>query len=641
MKIITLFLALIASGAVALAATPTDSSAPHLEKHNGIKQLYVDGKPFLILGGELGNSAASSAAWMKPIWPQLAARNLNTVIASVTWQMIEPVEGQFDFSSVDDCIIGARTNNLHLVFLWFASWKNGQSSYPPDWVKNDPKRFPWAVDGFGNTMNILSTFGDATRAADAKTFAALMRHIREVDGKDHTVVMMQVENEVGIVGDSRDRSPAANAAYDAPVPKDLMNYLVQHKATLAPELLELWAANGSKTSGTWEEIFGAGKSPTYRLWGPDLTDEKKNIYWKQLNWASDEFFMAWRYSTFINKVVAAGKAEYDIPMYANAWQQQPGCPRPGEYPSGGPVPQVNDIWRCGAPNLDFLSPDLYIAEFDWDCARYTRNGNPLFIPEANTGGGAPGNALIALIKYNGIGYSPFGIERDRPGGRGGFGGRGRQGQGTNDIPATPVAPPPDVFAQTYALLQYLAPVILDNQGKGTMVFLNETRTTHTNTELVLTGEDGKPLAVFQGETTHTNAEPQELKLGDYTLSIKYGVSANGGGGRGGGFGGFGGFGGAVSTYTNVSPLRLVINKSPGSYVFVGGPMTVSFKPNDPAKGKAILSSTVETINQDGQWLPGRWLNGDETAHNTRGDPEGSGFYMRTFGVYGYSVFQRK
>ena len=463
-------------------------------------------------------------------------------------------------------------------------------------------------------MNILSTFNDATRDADAKAFAALMRHIREVDGKNHTVLMMQVENEVGIVGDSRDRSPAANAAYAAPVPKDLMNYLVKHKDTLAPELLEVWAANGSKTSGTWEEVFGPGKSPTYKLYGPDLTQELKDKSWRQLNWASDEIFMAWRYSAYVNQVAAAGKAEYNIPMYVNAWQQQPGCPRPGEYPSGGPVPQVNDIWQFGAPNIDFLSPDLYIPEFDWDCARYTRNGNPLFIPEANAGGSAPANALIALIKYNGIGYSPFGIERDRPGGRGGFGGRGRQGQSTNDASATPTAPPPDAFAQTYALLQYLSPVILANQGKGTMVFLKD--------------------------AADTNAETQALKLGDYTLGVKYDVSANGieGGGGRGGFGGFGGGGG--SAYTNVSPLRLVINTGPGAYIFVGGPMTVTFKPNDPARGKVVLSSTVETINQDGKWLPGRWINGDETAHNTRGNPEDPGFYMRTFGVYGYSVFQR-
>jgi len=597
-----------------LAATGSENLDPHLELRHGVKQLIVDGRPFLVLGGELGNSSASSAAWMEPIWPQLARRNLNTVIASVTWQMIEPEEGKFDFSSVDNCIYGARTNGLHLVFLWFASWKNGQSSYPPDWVKNNPQRFPWAKDGFGNTLNILSTFSEDLCKADAKAFAALMRHIREVDGMNHTVLMMQVENEVGILGDSRDRCPAANAAFAKSVPKQLMNSLAQHKATLAPELLESWAANGNKTSGTWEEVFGPGKSPSYKLWGPDLTAKKKNIFWQQLNWASDECFMAWRYSTFINRVAAAGKAEYNIPMYANAWQQQPGCPRPGEYPSGGPVPQVNDIWRFGAPNLDFLSPDLYIPEFDWDCARYTRNGNPLFIPEANTGGSAPGNSLIALIKYNGIGYSPFAIERERAGGRGGFGGRRPEVKGTTEAPVAPTALPPDAFSQTYALLQYLAPVILENQGKGTMVLLNETNA--------------------------TNAEPQELHMGDYTLLIKYGIRTDPAGGWGS-FRGFGISAGGSFTFTNVSPLRLAINARPGAYVFVGGPMTVVFKPTDPTRGKVVLSSTVETINQDGKWLPGRWLNGDETAQNTRVDPEQTGLYLRTFGVYGYSVFQRR
>ena len=154
--------------------------------------------------------------------------------------------------------------------------------------------------------------------------------------------------------------------------------------------------------------------------------------------------------------------------------------------------------------------------------------------------------------------------------------------------------------------------------------------------------------VFLKDSTATNGETQDLKLGDYTLGIRYGTNTDNGGGRGGrggrggGFGGFGGFGGGGgSTVANVSPLRLVINTGPGAYVFVGGPMNVTFKPNDPARGKVVLSSTVETINQNGQWLPGRWINGDETAHNTRGDLEGSGVYMRTFGVYGYSVFQRQ
>ena len=159
--------------------------------------------------------------------------------------------------------------------------------------------------------------------------------------------------------------------------------------------------------------------------------------------------------------------------------------------------------------------------------------------------------------------------------------------------------------------------------------------------LELRQNQGKDTVVFLNDSTDTNAEPQELKLGDYTLVVKYGAAEDNGGGRGGrgGFGGFD-FGGSASTNTNVSPLRLVINTGPGAYVFVGGPMNVTFKPNDPSRGNVVLSSTVETINQNGQWLPGRWLNGDETAHNTRLNPGDSGIYIRTFGVNGYSVFQR-
>jgi hypothetical protein len=253
---------------------------------------------------------------------------------------------------------------------------------------------------------------------------------------------------------------------------------------------------------------------------------------------------------------------------------------------------VHDLWRFGAPNLDFLSPDLYLSQFSETCERFTRNGNPLFIPEANTGGQAGANALIALLKFNGIGFSPFGID--------GFGFRPRP-QETNAVA------PPDSFAQTYAILDYLAPVILKNQGKGTIAFL-------------------APMA-------DTNAPPQEVKLGDYTLSITYGSAGGGRGSPGGGFGGFGGFGGAP-TVTNVSPARLVINSGPGEYFFVGGPLSVTFTPNTPGQGKVVLGSFDETMLVNGRWAPGRRLNGDETDHHRRWQN------MRSFGIYRYQVFQR-
>ena len=217
---------------------------------------------------------------------------------------------------MDDTIQGARQNHLRLVILWFGSWKNGESSYQPSWVKADPQRFPWVKDRTGKTLNILSTFGDATRDADARAYAALMRHIRQVDGKEHTVLMMQVENEVGVLGDSRDHIAAANEAFAKPVPADLMNYLVQHKDTLAPELREVWAANGYKTSGTWEEVFGPGRPDSV----PPVPADGTRTAWHKSYWLVDEIFMAWRYSMYVNKVAAAGKAEYDIPMYST-----PGC----------------------------------------------------------------------------------------------------------------------------------------------------------------------------------------------------------------------------------------------------------------------------------------------------------------------------
>ena len=176
---------------------------PHLAKRGTATQLIVDGKPFLILGGELHNSTSSSLDYMAPILGKFAAGHLNTALAAVCWDLTEPEEGTFDFSLVDGVIMEARQNNLHLVLLWFGSWKNGVSTYPPLWVKTDQQRFPRAQNKEGNRLDILSTLSQTNLNADARAFAALMRHVRQVDGAAHTVLMVQVENEVGVLGDSR------------------------------------------------------------------------------------------------------------------------------------------------------------------------------------------------------------------------------------------------------------------------------------------------------------------------------------------------------------------------------------------------------------------------------------------------------
>ncbi|HUO99647.1 MAG TPA: beta-galactosidase [Rhizomicrobium sp.] len=203
-----------APGAPAKSVPPI----PELVRQHGTTQLIVDGKPFLMIGGELDNSSASSAAFLQPVWPRLVAMNFNTVLAPVTWELIEPQEGKFDFRSVDDLIGAARKHRLHLVPLWFGSWKTSMSSYVPAWVKRDQDRFPRAVRSDGRGMEMLSAFGANNLEADGRAFAALMQRLKERDGTQHTVVMVQVENEVGMISEARDHGAAADAAFAAPVP---------------------------------------------------------------------------------------------------------------------------------------------------------------------------------------------------------------------------------------------------------------------------------------------------------------------------------------------------------------------------------------------------------------------------------------
>ena len=254
--IVALAIALALAAGCAIPAHGAQSNAhPHLRKQGAVVQLLVDGKPFLVLGGELGNSSSSSLEYLRPLWPKLAALNLNTVLVPVYWELIEPAEGKFDFALVDGLIEEARKHRLRLVLLWFASWKNSMSCYAPAWVKTNEQRFPRAEDKAGNGMEILSPFSQENLNADARAFAALMRHLREVDSRDHTVIMVQVENEIGMIPDSRDRSASANQLFNQAVPPELMSYLEQHRDTLVPELRAAWAATKFKTRGTWEEVF--------------------------------------------------------------------------------------------------------------------------------------------------------------------------------------------------------------------------------------------------------------------------------------------------------------------------------------------------------------------------------------------------
>jgi hypothetical protein len=346
-----------------------------IDKASG--QLLIQGKPFLILGGELGNSSAGTSAEADATLPEMARLHVNTVLMPVAWEQVEPREGTFDFSILDHWIDVARQQNLHLVLLWFGSWKNAFSEYAPDWVKSDSKRFSRAMGIDGAPLEILSTFGTDSAKCDSLAFAALLKHVRVKDGEQQTVLMVQVENEVGVLGSARDRSPEANRQFAGPVPRELVQKLVANRTEISREL----AAHFNPQGKTWREVFGE---------------------------TADEVFMAWSYAAYVDSVSEAGKKEYPLPVYMNA-QLPSFLERAGEYPSGGPHPYYLDVYRAVATHIDFYSPDIYWPEFEYWVRSYQIPGNPIFIPEARLES-SPYNALYAYGAARAFGFCPFGID---------------------------------------------------------------------------------------------------------------------------------------------------------------------------------------------------------------------------------------
>ena len=412
MNLRTILVCCVIACVPALASAQALNDIPRLEKRDGMTKLMVDGRPFICVAGELTNTASSDREGTKAAIARMAAANLNTVLTVVSWDLVEPEEGRFDYSMIDYQIEAARAAGVRLIFLWMGSWKNGLSHFPPVWVKANQDRFPRVVNAQGKTLEILSTLGDATRIADAKAFAAVMNHIREVDSKDHTVIAIQVENEVGAMGTTRDFCDAANQAFNGPVPAGLTNYLQQHKDNLLPEMKKIWDAAGDKTSGTWEEVFGRNvPRPADDLPVPNNPVRLPRAADAELFNHTDEIFMAWNYSRYVGYVAAQGKKEYALPMYVNTWIVQPNDIGAGDYPSGGPEALVHDIWRAGAPAIDILAPDVYLPQYAETIKRFARGGNPAFNPECRQDAN---NAWMGFTELNLLCSSPFGIDSLSP-----------------------------------------------------------------------------------------------------------------------------------------------------------------------------------------------------------------------------------
>jgi len=507
----------------------------------GSGELLLRGKPFLILGGELGNSSAGTAAQADAILPRLAAEHLNTLLMPVCWDEIEPAEGRFDFSVLDHWITVARQQHLHLVLLWFGSWKNAFSSYAPQWVLVDTKRFPRAVSAAGAAMPILSVFGRETMRLDSLAFAALMRHVRSIDSRAQTVLMAQVENEVGYLGlGGRDRSAEANRRFAGQVPPQLLRALEQPGARLQRRLADDFRPDGRN----WKQAFGD---------------------------AADEAFMAWYYARYINTVAEAGKQQYALPMYMNAQLPAP-HERAGDYPSGGPYPLMQPIYRAAAPAIDFYAPDIYWPDFERWVARYREAGNPLFVPESRLDL-APYNALYVLGQARAIGFCAFGID---------------------ELPAdgSGAAAQSPRLADVYRILSELGAGFLSAQARG------------STRALVLHLTSPRPYQI--------------VALGGFlfraTLSRSW----------------------LTQQPLTTDGAMLVMQAAPGEFYVLGSGLSVSFLRDPDVDDRVAGIAGIEQLAwKDGRWTVAQRLNGDQSNQGRELLLDAHAIHLYRVGLYSY------
>lgn len=495
-------------------AAAQQAPIPAIVADKGRHALIVDGEPFLVIGAQAHNSSAWPAVLPK-VWPAMDFLGVNTVELPVYWEQIEAVPNRFDFSVVDTLLAQAREHKVRLVLLWFGTWKNGSAHYRPAWVKARPDLYPNMIDRQGTPVDSPSPHAPAALEADVRAFSAFMLHLKEVDPQ-RTVIMVQVQNEPGTWGSVRDFSPAAERAFRAAVPTAIL------RLTGRP------AASGRN----WQAAFG-----------PD----------------ADEFFHAWSVARYIERVAAAGKAIYPLPLYVNVALKDPfqSGPTP-PYEFGGPTHNVIPIWKAAAPSIDFLAPDIYQRDTKAYLAvlnQYDRLDNALFIPET-IGSADFVRFFYAALAHGAIGFAPFGIDYS---------------QYAADRPGEPRTREAD--------LQQLA---LSYRAIGPMA-----------REMARWVRDGKVRAAIEDETK----APVTLDLGGWTAEVRFGVAPRG------------------DVMGNDRPIGrvLIASLSPDEFVVTGNYGNVRFRPAGGRAGRAWEFVTVEEGQYvDGAFRPSRIWNGDET-----------------------------
>ena len=367
---------------------------PHLRKQGNKTVLIVEDQPYIALAGEVHNSDSSSITYMEGIWKIADELHMNTLLLPVTWEMVEPIEDQFDFSNPKALIDQARNHHKKIIFLWFGSWKNAEMMYTPEWVKKDREHFKRgqivkgqdktnrklsATMDYGFPYYTISYLCEEAKKADAKAFARFMDFLKDYDETENTVIMVQVENETGLLGAAREVSDRADEAFNEQVPEEFLSYLRQHTETMVPEIRD--AVLNSTDSGTWKEVFKD---------------------------AAEELFSAYHVASYVETVAQTGKEVYPLPLSVNCWLDK--GDEPGTYPSGGPISKVHEVWNYCAPSIDLDTPDIYVPDVNEICEEYTRRGTPLMIPECATHSYCAPRLVYTIGHYHALGYSPFGFD---------------------------------------------------------------------------------------------------------------------------------------------------------------------------------------------------------------------------------------
>ena len=542
---------------------------PCITEKGNQKVLLVDGKPFIMLAGEVHNSDSSSPAYMEQIWKIAEELGMNSLLLPVTWEMVEPVEGEFHFEILDQLIDQAREHGMKIGLLWFGSFKNAECMYAPEWVKRDLERFHRGQIVKGKNKagrrvsptlpvtipyTTISYLSENAMQADARAFRKMMQHVREYDEAYGTVITVQVENETGLLGNAREVSDEADAAFAGEVPQEFVSYMRSHTEYMEEDVRAAVEAGAEK--GSWSEVFGA---------------------------VAEEIFSAYHVASFVEYVAKAGKDAYNLPMTANCWLDK-AADTPGDYPSGGPVARVHEVWDYCAPSIDVYCPDIYVPYFNKVCDRFVKSGtNPLYIPEAATHSYAAPRMVYTVGHYHAMCYSPFGFDDiGKP-----F--SAAQGYLFGMDVTDPALKTPQNFEEYAALgkiLREAMPLLAERYGTTDLQAVCAEREAEKKKSLGLP-EDMNPMERLMAEAAATT----KMIFGDL------GVSA--------------GFGGMMRPRND--GVLLVCRTKENEVYMIGEQCDIQLFSADSEKTNLDILRLEEGTFEKGAFVPGRRFNGDEAA----------------------------